>query len=99
MKRQGGRASGTVTIYTTSWCRWCDRAKDLLESRGAAYTEVDIETWSDPRASLEDLTGRRSVPQVFVGETHVGGFDDLAALDARGELGELFASERVSLRV
>lgn len=89
------RHAGTVTIYSTSWCRWCDRAKELLESHGVTYRDVDIETWPEPRETLESLTGRRSVPQVFIGETHVGGFDDLATLEAQGELRDLYASERV----
>lgn len=84
-----------ITIYSTSWCRWCDRAKELLAARGVGYTDVDIEQWEEPRERLETLTGRRSVPQIFIGETHVGGFDELAALDADGALPALLAEEGV----
>ena len=88
-----------ITIYSTSWCRWCDRAKELFTARGVEYTDVNIETWDQPREKLEHLTGRRSVPQIYVGETHVGGFDDLAALDTDGALCALFETEGIPARV
>lgn len=86
-----------ITIYSTSWCSWCDRAKALLASRGVGYQDVNIEEWADPRGKLEELTGRRSVPQIIVGATHVGGFDDLVALDADGALQELFTAEGIAV--
>jgi len=95
-------AAGTtneITIYSTSWCRWCDRAKELFAAQGVAYTDVDIEKWDDPRDRLEHLTGARSVPQIFVGQTHVGGFDELAALEREGALAALFEAEGVPVRV
>ena len=77
----------TVKMYTTLVCPYCQRAKALLKQRGvASIEEIRIDT--DPVA-LEDMlriTGRRTVPQIFIGQTHVGGCDDLIALDQRGEL-------------
>lgn len=89
--------TGTVTIYSTSWCIWCDRAKRLLDQRGARYVDVDIEQWDAPRERLEQIAGQRSVPQIFVGSTHVGGFEELAALDADGALGGLLSAEGVAV--
>lgn len=98
MKTPTGGSPRQITIYSTSWCPWCDRAKDLIAARGADYTDVNIEEWDEPREKLEALSGRRSVPQIFIGETHVGGFDDLAALDADGVLQTLLEAEQVPVR-
>jgi glutaredoxin 3 len=79
-----------VTIYTRSWCSYCAAAKALLARKGAAFEEIDIEAVGGARAQmLERANGRTSVPQIFIGETHVGGFDDISALDRRGELDPL----------
>ena len=81
-----------VTIYTTSWCPYCRSAKALLSKKGVAFTEIDVE--AKPGARQEMTTragGRTSVPQIFIGEKHVGGSDDVHALDARGELDGLLA--------
>ena len=78
-----------ITIYTTSWCPSCVNAKAFFANKGASYTEVDVEQWDDPRGRLETITGQRSVPQILIGETHVGGFDDLLALHQDGVLDEL----------
>ena len=76
-----------VKMYTTAVCPYCQRAKQLLTARGVAkIEEVRVDTLPEERARMMDLTGRRTVPQIFIGDTHVGGFDDLAALDARGGL-------------
>lgn len=80
-----------VEIYTTQWCPYCNAAKDLLDAKGVAYEEVDAE---DPEARgrmIHRAHGRRTVPQIFVGETHVGGYDDMAALERRGQLDPLLA--------
>ncbi|MFO1197888.1 MAG: glutaredoxin 3 [Burkholderiaceae bacterium] len=74
-------------MYTTAVCPYCQRAERLLEARGVTHIErvrVDLE----PRRRVEmmERTGRRTVPQIYIGETHVGGFDDLAALDRAGGL-------------
>jgi glutaredoxin 3 len=80
-----------VTIYTTPWCGYCARAKALLTRKGVAYTEIDVEARRELREEMIARSGRRTVPQVFVGGRHVGGSDDLAALDATGELDRLLA--------
>lgn len=80
-----------VTIYTTPWCGYCARAKALLTRKGVAYTEIDVEARRELREEMIARSGRRTVPQVFIGDRHVGGSDDLAALEAAGELDPLLA--------
>jgi glutaredoxin 3 len=84
-----GQEMNQATIYTTSWCPSCVNAKAFFENKGVTYTEIDVEQWDDPRGRLETITGQRSVPQILIGETHVGGFDDLLALHQDGVLDEL----------
>lgn len=80
----------TVTIYSTRACPYCMRAKALLSAKQVAYTEIMIDTDPVKRAEMEQKSGgRRSVPQIFIGEHHVGGFDELYALDRKGELDPL----------
>ena len=78
-----------VTVYSTTWCPWCDRAKALLKTRGIEFADVNIEEEPDFRQKLLDLTGGYTVPQIMIGETPIGGFQQLRALDASGELGQL----------
>jgi glutaredoxin 3 len=79
-----------ITIYTKSWCPYCSAAKELLREKGAAFTEIDIEAVpSARREMIQKAHGRTSVPQIFIGERHVGGCDDLYALDDRGGLAPL----------
>ena len=76
-----------ITIYTRSWCPYCTAAKDLLKQKGAAFTEIDIEMKPAARQEMiQKAGGRTSVPQIFIGERHVGGCDDLYALEGRGQL-------------
>lgn len=76
-----------VTIYSSDYCPYCQRAKALLQARGVAdYDEIVVDGKPDVRAAMTARTGRTSVPQIYIGETHVGGCDDLHALDARGGL-------------
>jgi glutaredoxin 3 len=76
-----------ITIYTKGWCPYCSAAKDLLRRKGAAFEEIDIERVAGARAEMiQKAGGRSTVPQIFVGPRHVGGCDDLYALDGRGEL-------------
>ena len=76
-----------VKMYTTAVCPYCVRAKQLLKARGVAtIEEIRIDTDPAQRQQMMDLTGRRTVPQIFVGATHVGGCDDLVALDSQGGL-------------
>ncbi len=77
----------TVKIYLTATCPYCIRAKALLKERGVqAIDEVRVDLDPPQRSAMMALTGRRTVPQIFVGSTHVGGCDDLMALDQRGGL-------------
>ena len=76
-----------VKIYSSDYCPYCHRAKALLRARGVQqWEEIVVDGQPDVRARMKDLTVRTSVPQIFVGDTHVGGCDDLHALDARGGL-------------
>jgi len=79
-----------VVIYSTGACPYCVAAKQLLQTKGVPYTEIRIDLNPAERdIMLEKAQGRRTVPQIFVGETHVGGFDDLNALNQAGELDPL----------
>jgi glutaredoxin 3 len=75
-----------VTIYTSAWCGYCMRAKALLDGKGIAYREIDVD---GNRALREEMIARSGRPQVFIGERHVGGSDDLAAAARSGELDRL----------
>ncbi|MCI0572498.1 MAG: glutaredoxin 3 [Myxococcaceae bacterium] len=76
-----------VRIYTTSYCGYCVRAKDLLSRRGVAFQEIDVSGDDAQRAKLVELSGgQRTVPQIFIGDRHVGGYSDLAKLDGEGKL-------------
>jgi len=85
--------SAKVLMYTTAVCPYCIRAKQLLTARGVARIE-DVRVDLDPvrREEMMQKTGRRTVPQIYIGDTHVGGCDDLVALDAAGKLRPLLDS-------
>jgi len=78
-----------VTMYATGWCPYCDRARGLLKRKGVSFTEIDIESGANLRQEMAARSGRTSVPQIFIGDHHVGGCDDLHALEAKGELDTL----------
>ncbi len=80
-----------VTVYTTSMCGYCVAAKRLLTSRKIPFKELDVTRDPEKRAWLVETTGRRTVPQIFIGDTAIGGYDDLAALDQSGELAKMLA--------
>ena len=81
-----------VRIYTTPMCPYCVRAKSLLKKKGAAFDEIDVFMDATARKEMEDNTGgARTVPQIFIGDTHVGGCDDLHALEKAGKLDALLA--------
>ena len=81
-----------VTIFTTWVCPYCHRAKALLRQKGVEFVEIDVSMSSRKRAEMSERAGgRTSVPQIFVGDHHVGGSDDLHALEERGELDALLA--------
>jgi glutaredoxin 3 len=81
-----------VTIYTTAYCPYCHAAKALLNKKGVAFSEIDVSYDPDERKRMTvRANGRRTVPQIFIGQSHVGGFDDLYDLDRRGGLDPLLA--------
>lgn len=73
-----------VTIYSTVWCSYCNAAKAFFKQKQIAFTEIDLTDDDAGRAALVQRTGRTSVPQIFVGDHHVGGYDDMRALDRAG---------------
>jgi glutaredoxin 3 len=73
-------------MYTTAVCPYCVAAKNFLKSRGATWEEVRVDLDFDRRREMVERSGRTSVPQIFIGDTHVGGFDDMVALDRQGGL-------------
>ena len=82
-----------IEIYTSPYCGYCFRAKHLLEQKGLAYTEISVVGDPATRAEMvQRANGRTSVPQVFIGDTHVGGSDELHALDRAGKLDPLLAA-------
>jgi glutaredoxin 3 len=77
----------TVKMYTTAVCPYCIQAKRILQSKGVTQIEeIRIDALPQERTKMMEITGRRTVPQIFIGDTHVGGCDDLIALDGRGGL-------------
>jgi len=82
-----------ITMYSTAVCPYCINAERLLNSKGVTQiTKIRIDLEPERRAEMMQRTGRRTVPQIYIGERHVGGFDDLYALDRAGELDELLAA-------
>lgn len=80
-----------VVIYTRDYCGYCARAKALLTDKGVVFTEVNAGADPDKRAEMQARSGRNTFPQIFIGATHVGGCDDLFALDRAGKLDALLA--------
>lgn len=80
-----------VEIYTTPTCPYCHAAKALLEDKGVDFTEITVLDPALREAMTQRANGRRTVPQIFIGETHVGGYDDISALDRAGGLDSLLA--------
>jgi glutaredoxin 3 len=80
-----------VEIYTTRWCPYCHSAKALLSRKGVPFAEIDVSDRQERQKMIERAHGRTTVPQIFIGETHVGGCDDLHALDRAGKLDPLLA--------
>ncbi|PKQ39948.1 glutaredoxin 3 [Pseudomonas sp. YY-1] len=78
-----------VTLYATDHCPYCVNAKSLLTRKGVTYEEIDVSSSPQRLAEMLQRSNRRSVPQIFIGERHVGGFDDLAALERGGKLDAL----------
>lgn len=83
----------TVTIYSSAYCGYCTAAKNFLNSRGVSWNEVRIDMDPAEREKMVALAKRTSVPQIFIGETHVGGYDDMIALHRAGKLEPLLAGD------
>ena len=81
-----------IEIYTTPFCGYCARAKGLLDKKGAAYEEMDVMMDDKKRSEMRERSRRTTVPQIFINGRHIGGSDDLAALDRAGGLDPLLAS-------
>jgi glutaredoxin 3 len=84
-----------VEMYLTQWCPYCQRARALLRARGVHAEEIDIDEQPERRAEMIGRAGRRTVPQIFINGRHIGGSDDLHALDAAGQLVPLLASHKI----
>jgi glutaredoxin 3 len=79
-----------IVMYSTAWCGYCQRARNLFERKGVPVREIKVDEVQGARETMVQRSGgRRTVPQIFIGERHVGGYDDLAALDRAGELDKL----------
>ncbi len=78
-----------VTVYVSDWCPYCQRAKSLLQQKQVVFSEVNVEEDAKSREEMLVRSNRRTVPQIFIGDRHVGGFDELYALDRSGELDRL----------
>jgi glutaredoxin 3 len=83
-----------ITLYVTDWCPYCQRAKGLLAGKSLVYKEINVDDDAKFRVEMVARSGRRTVPQIFVGDTHVGGCDDLFALEGSGELDRLIQGVR-----
>jgi glutaredoxin 3 len=82
--------SPDIVMYSTGWCPYCDRARGLLQRKGVAFREVKVDEDAGERDTmLKRSGGRRTVPQIFIGDRHVGGYDELYALDKAGEFDKL----------
>lgn len=81
----------SVTLYTTRWCGFCARAKDLLDRKGARYTEIPVDGEPEKRQQMMQLSGRHTVPQIWIGKVHVGGCDELYALERAGQLDDMLS--------
>jgi glutaredoxin 3 len=78
-----------VTMYVSDWCPYCQRAKSLLKQKQLVFNEINVEEDVKSREEMMARSSRRTVPQIFIGDKHVGGFDELYALDRSGELDRL----------
>lgn len=78
-------------MYSTPFCPYCMRARSLLESKDVAYTDIDVGADPGRRVEMMERSGRRTVPQIWIGERHIGGFDDMYLLERQGRLDELLS--------
>lgn len=85
-----------VQVYVSRYCGWCSRALALLEAKGVAPEVISVDSDRELRGEMELRSGRRTVPQVFIGDRHVGGFDDLRALETAGRLDAMLHDEQAA---
>ena len=85
--------SAKVTMYSTRFCPFCIRARSLLGSKGVAYEEIDVGSDSSQWQKMQALSGRDTVPQIFINEEAVGGYDDIALLERQGKLDAMLAAD------
>lgn len=83
-----------VRMYSTRFCPFCTMARRLLDAKGVCYEEISVETDAGQRQEMQRKSGRHTVPQVFIGDRHVGGFEDLAAAEQTGELDSWLTSDK-----
>lgn len=88
MSSPAGDTRPRVTMYGTGWCPYCAAARDLLRQKGVELEEIDLTRQPGRRPEMEARSGRSSVPQIFIGDEHIGGYDDISALERRGQLDE-----------
>lgn len=89
-------SAAKIVVYSSNWCPYCLRARRLLQSKGVAFEEIDVDADPQRRQEMQQRSARHTVPQIFIGERHVGGCDDLHALDAAGQLDSLIFPEVTS---
>jgi glutaredoxin 3 len=78
-----------IILYSADWCGYCARARRLLDTKGVKYEEIDVDVVAGARAQMQAKSGRGTIPQIFINDQHIGGADDLYALDAQGRLDPL----------
>lgn len=83
----------SVTMYSTAYCPFCRMAENLLQVKGAPIDKIRVDLEPERRVEMMTRTGRRTVPQIYIGELHVGGYDELAALERAGRLDQLLRAE------
>lgn len=87
-----GEATSGIVMYESSWCGYCRAARRLLDAKGWPYQALNVDGNAQLRSEMMQRSGRTSVPQIFFGERHIGGFDDMAALEQDGRLDDAYAS-------
>jgi glutaredoxin 3 len=97
MSEPSAKGRHKVIMYATMWCGYCERARRLFRLKGIDFDEIDVESSPEARREMLARSGRRSVPQIFIGDVHIGGSHDLLALEAAGKLDTLlYHQERSS---
>jgi glutaredoxin 3 len=82
-----------ITMFASGWCPYCERARSLMTKKGLVVSEIDVDEDAKSREEMTARSGRSTVPQIFIGDKHIGGCDDLVALDASGELDRLIQGD------